>query len=609
MLTFLVLFAVVLVGQALAAFSISTQRANLSSSGGQANAGSYNYAGSLSPNGRYAVFESDASNLVSGDTNGVSDVFVKDLQTGVIQRVSVTASGTQGNAASGFNSISADGRYVVFQSDASNLVPGDTNGTSDIFVKDRQTGSIRRVNVTVNGTQGNNYSLMPAISGNGGYVAFTSEATNLVSGDTNGVSDVFVKDLQTGTIQRVSVAANGTQGNDFSQDGSLSNDGRYVVFDSAASNLVAGSGSGQVYVKDRQTGAIQLISATSSGTPGDSQSFANCMSSDGRYVAFDSLASNLVAGSGSGQVYVKDRQTGAIQQVSVAADGSHANGPSGSNFSGCPALSANGRYVVFSSSASNLVPGDTNGVDDIFIKDRQTGAIQLLSVASGGGQSNGTSSDPAISGDASRVLYFSDASNLVSADTNGVLDAFVTSLQTQTTLTPGERIRNEALYAYNQAAKTSSNPLALPQQPWLYLASDMTSFNTMLKIYGSNAFVVYKPSKALTTPGVGGQCKFFANLVLLRSGVYKGTIPVNSPGHNYATINIRQAQVGDIIQRSDTSPHTAIVVAVSTTGLTVVDSNWGHQSGIKWINDEMIQKHDITFTALVSAGYKAWRAW
>jgi Tol biopolymer transport system component len=180
----------------------------------------------------------EASNLVSGDTNDARDIFVKDLQTGTTKRISVASDGTQGNNYDSYNaSISADGRYVTFYSDATNLVSGDTNDAGDIFVKDLQTGTTNRISVASDGTQGNGNSNIPSISANGRYVAFESGASTLVSGDTNGSSDIFVKDLQTGTTKRISIASDGTQGNGNSYSPSISADGRYVAFVSDSSNL------------------------------------------------------------------------------------------------------------------------------------------------------------------------------------------------------------------------------------------------------------------------------------------------------------------------------------------------------------------------------------
>jgi Tol biopolymer transport system component len=208
---------------------------------------------------------------VSGDTNGVDDIFVKDLQTGTTKLISVASDGTQGNSYSDNPSISADGRYVAFDSLAHNLVSGDTNDRGDIFVKDLQTGTTKRISVASDGTQGNNYSGNASISADGHYVAFESEATNLVSGDTNRARDIFVKDLQTGTTKRISVASDGTQGNYSFYNASISADGRYVAFESGASNLVSGDTNGvyDIFVKDLQTGTTQRISVASDGSQGN----------------------------------------------------------------------------------------------------------------------------------------------------------------------------------------------------------------------------------------------------------------------------------------------------------------------------------------------------
>ena len=208
------------------------------------------------------AFASDASNLVYGDTNGFSDAFVYDRQTGQTSRVSIATDGTQGN--SGINTnpvISDDGRYVAFVSNATNLVDGDTNGSKDIFVHDRQTGQTTRVSVTSDGSQANSNSWNASISGNGRYITFCSTANNLVSGDTNGYSDVFVHDQQTGQTTRVSIVSDGTQGNSASYSSSLSDDGRYVVFDSASSNLVSNDTSNvyDTFVYDQQTGQVTRL--------------------------------------------------------------------------------------------------------------------------------------------------------------------------------------------------------------------------------------------------------------------------------------------------------------------------------------------------------------
>jgi tricorn protease-like protein len=214
------------------------QRVSVSSSGNPGNSSSR--SPSISADGRYVAFQSYADNLVAGDTNDTSDIFVYDTQLKSIRRVSVDVNGNQGNFYVSNPSISGDGRYVTFESAASNLVTGDTNNTSDIFVYDTQLSSIRRVSVDVNGNQGNGYSFSSNISADGRYVTFTSYANNLVAGDTNDTSDIFVYDTQMSSIRRVSVDVNGNQGNLKSLNSSISADGQYVTFDSHANNLVAG---------------------------------------------------------------------------------------------------------------------------------------------------------------------------------------------------------------------------------------------------------------------------------------------------------------------------------------------------------------------------------
>jgi len=358
-------------------------------SGVQGN--SYSFSPIISGNGRYVAFYSSASNLVSGDTNGVRDVFIKDLQTGTIVRASTSTSGSQSNGDSFFASLSTDGRYVAFYSKASNLVSGDTNNASDIFVKDLQTGILTRVSTASDGTQGNNGVLSPTgISGNGRYVAFASDASNLVSGYGSG--NVFVKDLQTGAISLVSTNASGNIANNLSVFSSISKDGRYVSFWSYASNLVSGDTNGvsDVFVKDMQTGTITLVSTNASGDRANGYSGYSNVSADGRYVAFYSSASNLVSGDTNNavDVFVKDLQTGTITLVSSNASGNLANGGSGTG-TDSPGISSDGRYVSFSSSATNLDSNDTHSGFDVYIKDLQTGNITLVSPLAevGGGQS------------------------------------------------------------------------------------------------------------------------------------------------------------------------------------------------------------------------------
>ncbi len=420
------LLITVLVAPVLAAAG-DTTRVSVASDGTQGNDQSMYQ--SISADGRYVAFMSGSTNLVSGDTNGLADIFVHDWQTGTTTRVSVASDGTQSNGSSYYTSISADGRYVAFTSMASNLVNGDTNNKTDAFVHDRQTGETTRVSVASDGTQGNSSSdFVPSISADGRYVAFYSPASNLVSGDTNGTYDTFVHDRQTSITTRVSVASDGTQGNNGSYGPSISVDGRYVAFYSSASNLVSGdtNGANDIFVHDLQTGTTIRVSVASDGTQGNSGSyFEPSISSDGRYVAFDSIASNLVSGdtNGNQDTFVHDLQTGTTIRVSVASDGTQAN--YGSEF---PSISIDGRYVTFESSANNLVSGDTNGFWDVFVHDLQTSITTRVSVASDETQGNNGSFHPAISADGRYVVFQSLASNLVFGDSNEGYDIFVHDL-------------------------------------------------------------------------------------------------------------------------------------------------------------------------------------
>ena len=409
-----------------------TRRLSVASGGMQGNSSSLEP--SLSADGRYVGFASVASTLVAGDTNGASDVFVHDRQTGETRRVSVASDGTQGNSQSIEPWLSVDGRYVAFASVASTLVAGDTNGVYDVFVHDRQTGETQRVSVASNGAQGNLESHQPSLSADGRYVAFPSLATTLVAGDANGTRDVFVHDRQTGETQRVSVASDGTPGNGASgttanqttERPSLSADGRYVAFSSLASTLVAGDSNGalDVFVHDRHTGETQRVSVAIDGTQGNGASDQPSLSADGRYVAFSSLARTLVPGGTSGpqHVFVHDRQTGETGLVSAASDGTHGNRTSIQ-----ASLSADGRYVAFASLASTLIAGDTNGVFDVFVHDRQTGQMRRVSVARDGTQGNLSSQLPSLSADGGSVAFQSDAA-LAAGDTNNAIDVFVVGI-------------------------------------------------------------------------------------------------------------------------------------------------------------------------------------
>ena len=347
-----------------------TQRISVGAAGKWSNGNSGRPT--MTPDGRFVAFDSDASTLVAGDTNGRSDVFVRDRLTGHTERVSISTNGTQGDDSSFNPSISADGRYVAFDSRATTLAPGATTRVQKIFVRDRLGGTTRWVSVPVPGAQlslGDD-SDRPSISGDARYIAFESFSNDLVPNDTNSRSDIFVRDLLTQTTERVTT---GTQGeaNGASYVPSISADGRYVAFESDATNLVGKSaGYSNAIVHDRQTGGNELISIGIGGVHPDSGSFNPVITADGRYVAFYSFAANLVPGDTNGQmdVFLRDRQQGVTERISVNSTGQQASGPSGENV----AIGANGRFVAFDSWSTDLVPNDKNDSGDVYLRDLGT---------------------------------------------------------------------------------------------------------------------------------------------------------------------------------------------------------------------------------------------
>ena len=401
-----------------------TTLASVDSSGGQGNG--LSGATAITPDARYVVFDSDATNLVPGDTNTWGDVFVRDRYAGTTERISVDSSGTQGSNFSWSGSISADGRYVSFLSAAPDLVPGDTNGMPDVFVRDRQLGMTTRVSVASSGAEGNAPCWSHAISLDGRYVAFESRSTNLIPGGNLGF-EVFVHDRLTGQTELASVDSAGVEGDGASDDPTLSGDGRFVAFSSNATNLVPGDTNAvrDVFVHDRQTGRTTRVSVSSSGAQGDHFSFVPRLAADGRFVVFSGLATTLVPGDTNADydVFVHDRQTGETTRVSVDSFGAQ-----GDDESTRCSITADGRYVAFESRATNLIAGDTNGFSDAFLHDRQTGRTERVSLSTSGIQGNDSSSwgmVPFVSTDARFVVFSSLATNLVANDVNAELDAFV----------------------------------------------------------------------------------------------------------------------------------------------------------------------------------------
>ena len=440
---------------------------SLAGNGAQGNADSVSQTTTISGYGRFVAFQSSASNLVLGDFNGLDDIFIRDRLDGTTVRVSVSSGGVEADADCYQPSINADGRYVVFDSPATNLVPGDANGYYDVFVRDLDSGTTTRVSVG-SGGEGNDQSVGADINGIGRYVVFSSGATNLVANDTNGQWDVFMRDLVLGSTSRVSVNGSGLQATGGGSFGaSISADGRYVAFNSDATNLVSGDTNAlpDVFVRDVVGGTTTRVSVSSSSGQANNESYNACISADGRYVAFTSLASNLVSGDTGAHedVFVHDMVTGATTRGSLSGSGAQGNGNSHS-----VTISADGRYVSFSSQATNLVSGDTNGKTDVFIRDRVTGTTRRVNVSSNGVQGNNESYVPCISPDGGYVVFWSAATNLVSGDINDKADVFVARPLTYTSIRGTDR--------YDTAIKLSQAafPTALPPNSGLVLAPGET---------------------------------------------------------------------------------------------------------------------------------------
>jgi Tol biopolymer transport system component len=381
----------------------------------------------VSADGRYITFQS-ASALVADDTNGVEDVFVHDRITGKTVRASTDANGMQGNAPSDDPAISADGRHVTFRSQASNFVPFDTNWTSwDVFTKDLETEAITRDSVTAQGKQSNGASHDPVLSADGRYVAFQSFASNLVAGDTNGAPDIFLRDRTTGSITRISITSHGGQANGPSEDPAISDDGTLVAFDSTASNLVGSdtNAASDVFVRDATVGTTIRVSTASSGAEATAGSVKAALAGDGSAIAFASDAPNLVAGDTNAKtdIFVKVLATGATSRASVGDGGAEAD-----KVSGQPSISRDGTRVTFNSQAQNLVPRDTNGAEDIFVRDLVAQATVRVSLGPAGLEADALSRNPAMSADGTTVAFESDATNLVGGDANDGRDVFVCTL-------------------------------------------------------------------------------------------------------------------------------------------------------------------------------------
>ncbi len=410
-------------------------RVGVSTTGAQPAAGATTGT-DVSPNGRYVVFTSEATNLVTGDTNNAADVFLRDNQTGVTERVSVADNESQAQLGGYGGQVSADGRYVAFSSDSANLVSTDTNISTDVFVRDRVAGTTIRV--SRGATEGNGPSYLQSMTPDARFIVFTSDADNLIgTADQNFSTDVFLRDRTLGKTERVSVASDGTEGDLDSSGGSISDDGRYVTFISNASNFDPNDSGiyADVFVRDRNVAAplTTRLTALPNADEADADSSNALISGDGKVVAFDTDATNLLSQPDNNlttDVYAKVLATGVTERISTGLGNTDST-----DYNFVSGISDDARFVLFQSGASNLVTSTLKAVSNSFVRDRSSGSTVLGATSQAQGEpsdpnvSNAGSFPNAISGDGRYVLFSSNATDVIqTGDANGnATDVFLRS--------------------------------------------------------------------------------------------------------------------------------------------------------------------------------------
>ncbi len=632
------------------------------------NAFGYFYDPSISDDGRYVAFQGWAYYLVDDYTDEWrGDIYVHDRQTGLNTRVSVKSNGAHANSDSYNPYLSADGVNVVFESNASNLVTGDTNNTSDVFLHNRNTGVTSRVSVRATNTQVNNYSYSPSISADGRYVAFASDATNLVTGDTNGQTDIFVRDVTAKTTTRVSVGSGGAQGNDWSGDGIISDNGRYVAFASAATNLTPDDGDewSDVFIRDRQANTTTLVSRDAAGNPSDGWAQWPSLSADGSLVAFDDYAGLTPGGNGQQNVYVRNWQTGTIVRASVddsgapslgayystlSADGtnvafvsygpllgSDSNGVSDiylrrlnanqtlrvsavafaytapNNHSAYPAPSLDGRYVAYASWAGNLVPYDGGNDLDVFVTDRQTDVTTTVSQDEYGNAVGGALEKVDIS-DNGRYVAFAGSSNYVEDDYNGQIDVHVRDRQTNTTTLVSVNSDDEQgdLDSWDPSLSGDGNLVAFVSAAHNLAANDN---NDMVDAFVHNRTTGVTTRVSLTAGGGEGTSDTFqidiaaaGRFVAMSS--YAALTPDDT--YDYANIYVRDLQTGalELITRAydgSAIDGNASWPVISSDGRYVAFESWASNlvvdDGNGYYTDVFLYDRQTDQMTLVSRAY------
>jgi hypothetical protein len=382
----------------------------------------------VNSDGTFVGFWSDATNLVPNDRTPFRDVYLRNRGQQTTQRVNLSGDGDAANAPSeaqgGAPAVNGSGSLIAFYSSATNLVPDDTNGQTDVFVRAVDTGTTTLVSVSSSGVQGNGPSLFPSVSADGRFVAFQSSATNLVAEGGTGQFDIYVRDLANNTTERICASIHGNGSN---ITPAISGDGSMVAFASNATNLVPNdtNNDSDVFVCNRSTGAIEVVSVNDMGVLGNGDSILPAINFDGSVVAFKSTASNLVPNDHNGvvDVFARDRAAMKTERISVSDTGGDAD-----DGSFPPSVDYSGRFVAFGSSANNLVPGDFNAVSDVFVRDRMQNLTLQVDVNERGEQANNGTLDvpPSVSGDARQIGFVSQASNLAANDNTNIPDVFIT---------------------------------------------------------------------------------------------------------------------------------------------------------------------------------------